>query len=214
MKNIGINKPCSENWNKMTTTEQGKFCQKCSKTVQIDEPVEDTNAQVISKIEKKPTRILKMKKIIEIEKSTCLVEKDIVMGKMRGPVQQVELQIQGEMMSSQPHYVAFLKDTVSEVETPTEYDENGLPFPSEYNMKIFPNPVVNIATFKTEIPQKGLFYADLYDLTGKFIKTIYNGELDRGRYSYRVDFTALNSGIYMIVVRSKDFNQSIRVSKI
>ena len=33
MKAIGIDKPCSENWNAMTPTEQGKFCQKCATQV-------------------------------------------------------------------------------------------------------------------------------------------------------------------------------------
>ncbi len=30
MKNIQITEPCSENWNKMTPTEKGAFCQKCA----------------------------------------------------------------------------------------------------------------------------------------------------------------------------------------
>ena len=30
MKNIGINDPCSENWNKMNPTQKGDFCLKCA----------------------------------------------------------------------------------------------------------------------------------------------------------------------------------------
>src|SRR3989338_3991598 len=30
MKNIGIHKPCSENWNAMSSSEKGAFCQKCA----------------------------------------------------------------------------------------------------------------------------------------------------------------------------------------
>ncbi|HIP31838.1 MAG TPA: T9SS type A sorting domain-containing protein [Crocinitomicaceae bacterium] len=33
MKGIQISKLCSENWNKMTPNQKGKFCQKCSKSV-------------------------------------------------------------------------------------------------------------------------------------------------------------------------------------
>jgi hypothetical protein len=33
MKNIGINDPCSENWNEMNPTQKGAFCQKCATEV-------------------------------------------------------------------------------------------------------------------------------------------------------------------------------------
>jgi len=33
MKNIGIKEPCTENWNKMSPTEKGAFCQKCATQV-------------------------------------------------------------------------------------------------------------------------------------------------------------------------------------
>lgn len=33
MKNIGINDPCSENWNEMSSTQKGAFCQKCATEV-------------------------------------------------------------------------------------------------------------------------------------------------------------------------------------
>lgn len=39
-KNIIIKKPCHEDWNKMTTSEQGKHCDLCNKTV-----VDFTNAK-------------------------------------------------------------------------------------------------------------------------------------------------------------------------
>ncbi|MBI3238090.1 MAG: hypothetical protein HYZ43_04480, partial [Flavobacteriia bacterium] len=33
MKHIGIQTSCSENWNEMTPTDKGAFCQKCVKQV-------------------------------------------------------------------------------------------------------------------------------------------------------------------------------------
>ncbi len=33
MKSVGIQHACSEDWNKMTPTEKGAFCQKCAKQV-------------------------------------------------------------------------------------------------------------------------------------------------------------------------------------
>jgi hypothetical protein len=31
--NVRIDQPCSENWNKMTPEEKGRFCGKCQKSV-------------------------------------------------------------------------------------------------------------------------------------------------------------------------------------
>jgi len=44
MKNIGINTPCSENWNEMSANEKGAFCQKCAS--QVHDFTKKTNEEI------------------------------------------------------------------------------------------------------------------------------------------------------------------------
>lgn len=44
MKHVRIDKPCTENWNEMTPTERGAFCQKCCK--QVLDFTNQTNDQI------------------------------------------------------------------------------------------------------------------------------------------------------------------------
>jgi len=44
MEHLRIDKPCTENWNKMTPTERGAFCQKCCK--QVLDFTNQTNIQI------------------------------------------------------------------------------------------------------------------------------------------------------------------------
>ena len=44
MEHLRIDKPCTENWNKMTPTERGAFCQKCCK--QVIDFTNQTNSQI------------------------------------------------------------------------------------------------------------------------------------------------------------------------
>lgn len=46
MKHVRIDKPCTENWNEMTPTERGAFCQKCCK--QVLDFTNQTNHQIQS----------------------------------------------------------------------------------------------------------------------------------------------------------------------
>lgn len=44
MKSIGINSPCSENWNEMTANKKGAFCQKCAS--QVHDFTKKTSAEI------------------------------------------------------------------------------------------------------------------------------------------------------------------------
>lgn len=60
MKYFSIPKPCSENWNEMTSTEKGAFCQKCSNEVHdVSNMSNDEIIQLISSEKKVPCMRMK-----------------------------------------------------------------------------------------------------------------------------------------------------------
>lgn len=108
-------------------------------------------------------------------------------------------------------YLDYLEDTVPPVQD--ELDENGMPYPTEYRASVFPNPAVESTTLEVLSPQKGFTEIDLYDLSGKHIQHIYSGEMQRGTFRSLIHLTDLANGIYLVVIRSADFKETVRILK-
>jgi len=107
-------------------------------------------------------------------------------------------------------YNDFLQDTVQ----PIEYDENGIALPTELTSKAYPNPTADFTTLELGLPEKERAEIAVYSMNGKHLQTVYDGKIDRGTSSYSIDLSAYQPGIYLITIRSKKFNETVRVSKI
>lgn len=101
----------------------------------------------------------------------------------------------------------FLEQTV------VELDENGVPYPTEFKALTFPNPAVESTTFEVRAPEKERMDIRLYDASGKFIREIHSGEVSRGTFRRQIDLNDLNSGLYLIIIQSKAFKETVRVVK-
>lgn len=66
----------------------------------------------------------------------------------------------------------------------------------------YPNPTVETTTIEFISGFDGLVTIDLYDATGKHIKTILNGECDLGVNKIKLDVSDLRSGNYYYVMRT------------
>ncbi|WP_343747781.1 T9SS type A sorting domain-containing protein [Fluviicola sp.] len=108
-------------------------------------------------------------------------------------------------------YINYLENTVPQAEV--ELDENGVPYPTEYKASVFPNPAVEQTTLEVLSPKKGLTEIDLYDLSGKHIQHLYSGEMPRGTFRNPIDLNGLATGIYLVVIRSADFRETVRILK-
>lgn len=95
-----------------------------------------------------------------------------------------------------------------------EYDEEGRVIPKEYSSLTFPNPTSSTSTLEIKVPKKGDFKIDLYDLNGQYLKSIYEGEIERGTFRQEYDLTDLPTGMYLVVIASKKYKETVRVSKI
>ncbi|OAQ42145.1 hypothetical protein A5893_03245 [Pedobacter psychrophilus] len=60
----------------------------------------------------------------------------------------------------------------------------------------YPNPATSNTNFMVYIPSNGRLDIELYDLTGKKIKTLFNGDSKKGNHDFTIDANLLNSGIY------------------
>lgn len=106
-------------------------------------------------------------------------------------------------------YVTYLEETVPEV----ELDENGVPFPTQYKAIAFPNPAVENTTLELQFPKKGQAEINLYDLSGKLIQHLYSGEVPRGTFRNPIELFDLNPGVYLVIIQSVDFKETVRIVK-
>lgn len=107
-------------------------------------------------------------------------------------------------------YVDFLNQTVQ----PIEYDENGAAIPTELTAKAYPNPTADFTTLELGLPEKERAVIAVYDMSGKLLQTIHDGKIERGTSSYSIDLSEYVTGMYLITIRSKKFNETVRVSKL
>ena len=116
----------------------------------------------------------------------------------------------GAMMYSQP-YREFLME---EVELAPAYDEQGRLIPTEFTSIAFPNPATTETTFELSVPVTNQFEINLFDMNGKFIQSIHKGEIQRGTFQQQINLSDLNPGIYLVTIFSKDYKETVRISKI
>ncbi len=297
MKNFGIETPCSENWNGMTPTEKGAFCQKCAKQVhdfstksvneikstmlelsgeslcvrmtvrQERQLNSEFNAWILEK-KRNPQQlfIAALLIVFGLALFSCEDEKD--QQKIES-VQQIAYNIashQADKMETtlmgEPSVIGFVPPAVELIEiesyimgayerpyiqeapplekeeiieserlvlgggsaitsvhrdfleqTSTELDENGVPYPTEFKALAFPNPAVESTTLEIQAPEKERMQINLYDTSGKFIREIHSGKIARGTFRQVIDLNDLPSGLYLVIVQSKEFKETVRIVK-
>ncbi len=62
----------------------------------------------------------------------------------------------------------------------------------------YPNPFNSTTRVTVTLPQAGTIRADLYDITGRLVRTLVNGTLNTGAHNVVVDGDGLASGIYLL----------------
>jgi len=304
MKNIGIHEPCSENWNEMTPTEQGAFCQKCAtqvydfttksndeikqtlrsligqpvcgsfkpgqeaalnaeferwmfrsersfqsafllsllvvfgltlfscSTKQDEEQISRIRNSAIHAIKQQPEETVKQAEIVEAiapvkareQENPVVYDRDVVL--VQYDQEQVsQPDVTGYVLLNNDSYrmggaVMMTSDyqqfLVADVEytLPVELDENGVPYPSSFESKVFPNPATTETTFELSLPNTGLYDIHLYDMSGKHLSVIHSGEIARGTFRQQLDLTDLNAGIYLVIIHSEFYKETVRISKI
>ena len=107
--------------------------------------------------------------------------------------------------------LAVLADgTVIELATPTSIDgfaENGIP--EKFNLEQnYPNPFNPSTTISYSLAKPSYVTIDIFDVTGKRIKTLVNKEQSSGNYSVRFEASMLSSGKYFYRIQTEEFNKT------
>ena len=77
-------------------------------------------------------------------------------------------------------------------------------WPEDFKISnIYPNPFNPSANFDIEVPVYSNIEINIYNLQGKFIGSIFNGNLSKGAYQMSWDASAYSSGIYFISMKSE-----------
>ena len=110
-------------------------------------------------------------------------------------------------------YTTRFIDYLEETSPVVEYDDNGIPLPTELTSKAYPNPTADFTTLELGLPEKERAEIAVYSMNGQHLQTVYDGKIERGTSTYSIDLSAYEPGMYLITIRSKKFNETVRVSK-
>jgi hypothetical protein len=80
----------------------------------------------------------------------------------------------------------------------------GLPLANEEDitnkspLRVFPNPTESETTIEYDVLKKGRVKINLYDLTGKLIKTVLDEDKNIKTYQVKLNYEGLSSGMYLV----------------
>jgi hypothetical protein len=75
----------------------------------------------------------------------------------------------------------------------------------------YPNPVSGQATIEYAVPEQSDVTVEVYDVLGRRVATLADGEKKAGEHSVRLDASDLSSGTYFYRMRAEDFTQTRRL---
>jgi hypothetical protein len=80
--------------------------------------------------------------------------------------------------------------------------------PAEYSITNYPNPFNPTTTINYQLPENGLVTIKVYDMLGKEVATLVDGNRTAGYHNVTFDASRLTSGIYIYTITANNFVQS------
>ncbi len=68
----------------------------------------------------------------------------------------------------------------------------------EISLSVYPSPASGAFTVDYTLPENGRISISLYDLSGRRVSTVFDGETAAGRQAFSVDAAALPPGVYLV----------------
>ena len=79
-------------------------------------------------------------------------------------------------------------------------------------IQVFPNPTTSDITVTFKVDETTNANLSVYDVVGRKVITILDGQLPNGEYSYNENLGQLKPGLYMVTLNLE--NSGVKVSKI
>jgi len=80
--------------------------------------------------------------------------------------------------------------------------------PKSYSISNYPNPFNPVTTINYQLPENGFVTIKVYDLLGKEIATLVDGNRNAGYHNVKFDAGRLSSGIYLLTIKTEKFAQT------
>jgi hypothetical protein len=80
------------------------------------------------------------------------------------------------------------------------------------SIEVFPNPTTDDITVTFEVEETTNANLSIYDVVGRKVITILDGQLPNGKYAYNENLGQLEQGIYMVTLSLE--NEGVKVSKV
>lgn len=79
------------------------------------------------------------------------------------------------------------------------------------NVSLYPNPARNVATINFNLAKETFVNANVYDMTGKTVATLYNGQMNSGANTFTVNVSELPAGIYFTTISSNEGSKTVKL---
>jgi hypothetical protein len=79
-----------------------------------------------------------------------------------------------------------------------------LPLAMTLSVKAYPNPAKSLSVVRYSLPAEGKVLLQLYDISGRLLKTLVDENKNPGIYKITLNTKTLASGVYFLSLKSKE----------
>ena len=100
-----------------------------------------------------------------------------------------------------------IENTISTMQSSIQQLASNTPAPTSFSLhQNYPNPFNPTTIISYDLPTSGQVILKVYDILGKEVATLYNGNQNAGTYNVSFDATKLASGVYFYQLRSGNYS--------
>lgn len=82
--------------------------------------------------------------------------------------------------------------------------------PKMYALRLFPNPVSDIGRIVFSLPRKDYVDLSLYDVSGRRVRNLFNGNVEPGIYSLKFKAGELREGVYFLRIKTSSTDKTVK----